>query len=177
MARRPAERKHPQLHSVLVDLPIPRRTAEAAAEAAVRFPFTTVVHNAGVIKPALLPDVKLPDLQLTHIHLSSAITIVQHALPAMHAAGFRRIILMSSRCAGSADPDDLRGDQGRHDGHGPHLGAGAGLQRHHRQRGGARTDPDRHVLDVVPPGSERNGRSPRACRCAASVGPTTWRVR
>ena len=100
MARRPPERRDPRLHSVLVDLADPKATAQAAAEAAVRFPFTTVVHNAGVIKPALLPDVKLADLDaLTHIHLSSAITIVQHALPAMHAAGFGRVILMSSRGA------------------------------------------------------------------------------
>jgi NAD(P)-dependent dehydrogenase (short-subunit alcohol dehydrogenase family) len=100
MARRAPERRHPCLHSVLVDLADPRATAEAAAEAAVRFPFTTLVHNAGVIRPALLSEVKLADLEvLTHIHLSSAITLVQHALPAMHAAGFGRIILMSSRGA------------------------------------------------------------------------------
>ena len=60
----------------------------------------TVIHNAGVIRPALLHDVKLADLDtLVDLHLASAIQLVQAALPAMKAAGFGRVVLLSSRAA------------------------------------------------------------------------------
>jgi NAD(P)-dependent dehydrogenase (short-subunit alcohol dehydrogenase family) len=57
-----------------------------------------VIHNAGVIRPALLADVKLEDLDaLVNLHLASAVVLVQACLPAMTAAGFGRIVLVSSR--------------------------------------------------------------------------------
>ena len=53
---------------------------------AQRFAPDTIIHNAGVIRPALLADVKLDDLDaLVDIHLSCAIQLVQAALPAMKA--------------------------------------------------------------------------------------------
>jgi 3-oxoacyl-[acyl-carrier protein] reductase len=56
------------------------------------------VHNAGVIRPALLPDVQLSDLEaLTRLHLGAAILLNQAFLPAMKAAEFGRIVTMSSR--------------------------------------------------------------------------------
>jgi NAD(P)-dependent dehydrogenase (short-subunit alcohol dehydrogenase family) len=62
---------------------------------------TTVVHNAGVIRAALLPDVKLDDLDaLVELHLGCAVQLVQAALPAMKRARFGRVILLSSRAAG-----------------------------------------------------------------------------
>jgi NAD(P)-dependent dehydrogenase (short-subunit alcohol dehydrogenase family) len=67
---------------------------------AQRFEVTTFIHNAGVIKPALLPDVNVDDLEtLTALHLGSAITLAQAVLPAMRAQRFGRIVLMSSRGA------------------------------------------------------------------------------
>lgn len=58
------------------------------------------MHNAGVIRPALLPDVEQDDLQaLTQLHLGAALTLVQAALPAMKRNHFGRIVLMSSRGA------------------------------------------------------------------------------
>lgn len=100
MARRATDIKHPRLHSVSVDLGDRAATAQAAADMARRFEITTVVHNAGVIRPALLPDVQLGDLDaLTELHLGSAIALVQAALPAMRAAHFGRIVLLSSRGA------------------------------------------------------------------------------
>ena len=65
-----------------------------------RFEVTTVVHNAGVIRAALLADVKLDDLDaLVDLHLGCAIQLVQAALPAMRAQHFGRIVLLSSRAA------------------------------------------------------------------------------
>jgi 3-oxoacyl-[acyl-carrier protein] reductase len=100
LARRPTELSHPRLHSLSVDLADRAATAQAARELAQRFAITTVVHNAGIIRPALLADVQLADLDtLTELHLGSAITLVQAALPAMRAARFGRIVLLSSRGA------------------------------------------------------------------------------
>jgi 3-oxoacyl-[acyl-carrier protein] reductase len=59
---------------------------------------TTVIHNAGVIRPALLPDVNLDDLEgLVNLHLSTAVLLLQACLPAMKAASFGRVVLVSSR--------------------------------------------------------------------------------
>lgn len=100
LARRAPDRSHPALHPVLVDLTDTAATAQAAHELAAKWPVTTVVHNAGVIRAALLPEVRLADVDaLVNLHLSSAILLVQAALPAMQAAGFGRIVLLSSRAA------------------------------------------------------------------------------
>lgn len=59
---------------------------------------TTFIHNAGVIRPALLPEVKTEDLDaLVNLHLSSAIVLMQAVLPSMKAAGYGRVVLVSSR--------------------------------------------------------------------------------
>jgi hypothetical protein len=58
------------------------------------------VHNAGVIRAALLPDVKLSDLDaLVDLHLGCAVQMLQAALPAMRARRFGRVVLLSSRAA------------------------------------------------------------------------------
>jgi NAD(P)-dependent dehydrogenase (short-subunit alcohol dehydrogenase family) len=91
---------HAKLHAVEVDLMDAAATTQAAADVASRFAFTHIVHNAGVIRPALLADVKPDDLPaLSQLHLGSAITLVQAALPAMKQNQFGRIVLMSSRGA------------------------------------------------------------------------------
>ena len=101
LARRKAEIAHPKLHSLEVDLTDRAATAQAVQELVQRVPdLTTVVHNAGVIRPALLPEVKLDDLDaLVDLHLGCAIQLVQAALPAMRAARFGRVVLLSSRAA------------------------------------------------------------------------------
>ena len=91
---------HPRLHSVVVDLTDRAATAAAVADLSHRFEATTLVHNAGVIRPALLADVKLDDLDvLVELHLGAAIQLVQAVLPAMRAARFGRVVLISSRAA------------------------------------------------------------------------------
>jgi NAD(P)-dependent dehydrogenase (short-subunit alcohol dehydrogenase family) len=100
LARRKAEIDHPKLHSIEVDLADRSATAEAAKELVSRFEVTTVVHNAGVIRAALLPEVQLSDLDaLVDLHLGCAIQLVQAALPAMRARRFGRVVLLSSRAA------------------------------------------------------------------------------
>jgi 3-oxoacyl-[acyl-carrier protein] reductase len=100
LARRCCELKHANLHSVEVDLADRAATAAAAKQLAARFEVTTFIHNAGVIKPALLPDAKLEDLDLLlELHLASAVQLTQAFLPAMKARQFGRIILLSSRAA------------------------------------------------------------------------------
>ena len=92
--------QHPQLHEIEVDLTDRRATADVAKELVQRFPITTVVHNAGAMRPALLPDVQLDDLDaLAALHLGCAIQLVQAALPAMRERHFGRIVLVSSRAA------------------------------------------------------------------------------
>jgi NAD(P)-dependent dehydrogenase (short-subunit alcohol dehydrogenase family) len=100
MARRNCDLAHPKLHSVEVDLSDRQATAQAVADVAARFPITTVVHNAGVIRAALLLEVKLSDLDaLVDLHLGCAIQLVQAALPTMREARFGRVVLLSSRAA------------------------------------------------------------------------------
>ena len=101
LARRACDIAHSKLHSIEVDLSDRAATAQAVAELVQRFDVSTVVHNAGMIRAALLPDVKLDDLDaLVELHLGCAVQLVQAALPAMKKAQFGRVILMSSRAAG-----------------------------------------------------------------------------
>ena len=91
---------HSKLHAVQVDLLDRQATAQALQEVVQVWPINTVVHNAGLIRPALLPDVRLNDLDdLTQLHLACAIQMVQAALPAMQAQQFGRVVLLSSRAA------------------------------------------------------------------------------
>lgn len=71
---------------------------EATAKAVKGIKATTFIHNAGTIRPALLPDVKLEDFEaLAKLHLEAPIVLMQALLPAMKAANFGRVVLVSSR--------------------------------------------------------------------------------
>ena len=81
-----------------VDLTDNQATEWAAKEIAKAHPVTTLIHNAGTIRPALLPEVKLEDLNaLVNLHISAAVILLQASLPAMKAAGYGRVVLVSSR--------------------------------------------------------------------------------
>ena len=100
LARRKSDLAHPRMHSLEVDLSDRQATAQAAAELTQKFEISTIVHNAGVIRAALLPDVKLTDLDaLVDLHLGCAIQLLQAALPGMKAAHYGRVVLLSSRAA------------------------------------------------------------------------------
>lgn len=95
--QRPAFR-HERLINFEADLADTDAARSAGEEIAKRHPVTIFVHNAGVIRPALLDEVKLADLSyLMNLHLGSAIVLAQCFLPAMRKAQFGRIVLISSR--------------------------------------------------------------------------------
>ena len=100
LARRRCDIDHSRLHSIEVDLTDRAATGAAAAELMSRFAVNTVVHNAGVIRAALIDEVKLSDLDaLVDLHLGCAVQLVQASLPVMRAQGFGRVVLLSSRAA------------------------------------------------------------------------------
>ena len=100
MARKEAEFNHDNLTNVVVDLADREATRAAAEKLAGEEQVLRVVHNAGVIRPALIEDVSLEDLDyLTELHLGTMVSLVQTALPAMKAAGWGRIVGVSSRGA------------------------------------------------------------------------------
>ena len=94
----PSGLAHRKLKHVHVDLTDAEATRQAAEDVSRDHAVTMVIHNAGVIRPAPLPEVKLQDLNaLVNLHLSAAVLLVQAALPAMKAAKFGRVVLVSSR--------------------------------------------------------------------------------
>ncbi len=100
LARRRPDWSHPALHAVEVDLTDATATKQAAESVARQYAVGTVIHNAGVIRPNLLADVRQEDLHdLTQLHLGAALLIVQAVLPGMRERKFGRIVLMSSRAA------------------------------------------------------------------------------
>ena len=94
----PSGLAHPKLRHVHVDLADADATRHVATEVTRDHAVTMVIHNAGVIRPAPLPDLKLQDLNaLVNVHLSAAIILLQAALPTMKNAGYGRVVLVSSR--------------------------------------------------------------------------------
>jgi NAD(P)-dependent dehydrogenase (short-subunit alcohol dehydrogenase family) len=89
--------KHPKLEHIEIDLTNALATERVAGKLKSQ-DITTVIHNAGTIRPALLPEVRLEDLNaLVNLHLSAAVLLVQATLPAMKAAKYGRVVLVSSR--------------------------------------------------------------------------------
>lgn len=100
VARRETEIDHPNLTSVCADLLDPTETADAAKDIAAGHDVTHMVHNAGLVWPNLLPDVKPEDIAgLTHIHLTAPLVLTQAVLPKMKENGFGRIVFVTSRAS------------------------------------------------------------------------------
>jgi 3-oxoacyl-[acyl-carrier protein] reductase len=100
VSRRPPDFAHPNLAYVVADLADRKETADALSEIVGRETVLRVVHNAGVIRPAVIEEASLDDLDyLSELHLASMMTLVKAALPAMKAAKFGRIVGVSSRGA------------------------------------------------------------------------------
>lgn len=98
VARRPAPFRHERLTSVTADLSDPQEARAVFQSLAADRPATTLVHCAGAIREALLPDTTLEDLDaLTHLHLGAALSLVQANLAAMRDARYGRIVLVSTR--------------------------------------------------------------------------------
>lgn len=100
LSRQTPELKHSRLHNVSVDLADRQATRQVMADVVTSHEVLNVVHNAGVIRPALIEDVELNDLDyLTELHLATMVSLVQATLPAMKHAGYGRIVGVSSRGA------------------------------------------------------------------------------
>ncbi len=96
----PPNWKHDRLETIEVDLSDLDATRETAAAVAAVQDVKVFVHNAGVIRPALLEAVKQEDLDhLVSLHLGAAIALAQQFVPSMRTQKFGRIVLISSRAA------------------------------------------------------------------------------
>jgi 3-oxoacyl-[acyl-carrier protein] reductase len=99
LSRRLPARQHPDLIGIEVDLANVEATREAA-EKVRALSATTIVHNAGVVRSALLEDVSLDDLdELVALYFSATILLTQACLPAMRSSQFGRVVMISSRAA------------------------------------------------------------------------------
>ncbi len=136
-----------------------------------------LVTNAGILRDKSLLKMTDEDFDaVINVHLRGTFTCAREAFGYFKEHGIRRPHhhhRLPDRPARQLRPDQLRRRQGRHRGHGPHLGAGNEEGRRHRQRrhprGRHRHDQDRPVL---PEG--RRGR--RARRGDAGLLPPRPRV-
>lgn len=98
LSRRRSQRSHERLVDVQVDLSDLDETKAVMDELTRKYSITNVVHNAGVIKPAPIEEVKLEDVEyLCRLHLYTSILLMQAVLDAMKAAHFGRFVIVASR--------------------------------------------------------------------------------
>lgn len=99
IARRKCPIESPDVVSLEADLS-DRQSVADVCKVLPDYEPTTIVHNAGVVRSDLLEDVELGTVdELVELYLSSTIQLTQACLPAMKAAAFGRIVLVSSRAA------------------------------------------------------------------------------
>jgi 3-oxoacyl-[acyl-carrier protein] reductase len=92
--------QHANLESHRLDLSDLSVCRRLAGDLAAKHEVSTLVHCAGVIRPALLPDVVAEDFEvLARLHWGSALTLGQAFLPAMKRSRRGRIVFISSRAA------------------------------------------------------------------------------
>lgn len=83
-----------------VDLSDEGATAQALALATASGPITRLVNNVGTVRPASLEEATSADLAaVVSLNLRCTLQCTQALLPAMKAAGFGRIVSISSRAA------------------------------------------------------------------------------
>ncbi|GBU15632.1 short-chain dehydrogenase [Polaromonas sp.] len=86
--------------AICADLSDPVDTARALEEALAGGPITRLVNNVGVVCPASVQTQTLAEFDLAvSLNLRCAFQCMQALLPSMQAAGFGRIVNMSSRAA------------------------------------------------------------------------------
>lgn len=92
--------EHERFEPVKVDLLDEAATKEAAAAIAARHAVTHVVHNAGLIWPNMLDDVKPEEIDgLARLHLTSPMILTQAFVPSMRKNRFGRVVFVSSRAS------------------------------------------------------------------------------
>jgi 3-oxoacyl-[acyl-carrier protein] reductase len=85
---------------IIADLSDPEATARALDIALEQGPITRLVNNVGIVCPASAEEQTLEQLELAwSLNIRCAMQCMQALLPGMKAAGFGRIINMSSRAA------------------------------------------------------------------------------
>jgi NAD(P)-dependent dehydrogenase (short-subunit alcohol dehydrogenase family) len=100
LSRRAPDFSHERFESVSVDLLDEAETAAAAKDLAARKAVTHVVHNAGLVWPNLLDDVKPEEIDgLTRLHVTSPMILTQALVPGMRERGFGRVVFVTSRAA------------------------------------------------------------------------------
>lgn len=98
LSRRPAPSPHDRRVDVEVDLSDAAHTRAVIDRLTDEYAITRVVHNAGVIRPALVEDVRLDDVEyLMRLHLHTSILLMQGVLDAMKSAQFGRFVIVTSR--------------------------------------------------------------------------------
>ena len=100
LSRRAPEWSHPNFTPITVDLLDVAAVEHVAQEIANAHDVTHIVHNAGLVWPNLLADVKPSEVEgLMHLHVTSPLVITQAMLPRMRANKFGRIVFVTSRAA------------------------------------------------------------------------------
>ncbi len=98
LSRRGSAYTHPNLHDVPVDLSDIDACTAAVKDIVGSHAVTNLILNAGVIRPALIEDVDIADVQyLSNLHLYASIALLQACLPAMKKQSFGRVVVISSR--------------------------------------------------------------------------------
>ncbi len=90
----------PGVRHIAVDLSDAEATRAAGHELAATNEVQVLVHNVGVIRPALLEAVDASDFDYLHaLHLRSALLLMQSFGPSLRRATHGRVVLISSRAA------------------------------------------------------------------------------
>ncbi|MEW6643273.1 MAG: SDR family oxidoreductase [Pseudomonadota bacterium] len=85
---------------LIADLSDPKATATALAQALEGGPITRLVNNVGMVRPASLEEQSLEDFDaVMQLNARCAMQCLQALLPGMKAAGFGRVVNVSSRAA------------------------------------------------------------------------------
>jgi len=100
LSRRAPDFTHERFEPVSVDLLDEAETATAAKDIAGRREVTHISHNAGLVWPNLLEDVKPEEIDgLTRLHVTSPMILTQALVPGMRERGFGRIVFVTSRAS------------------------------------------------------------------------------
>jgi NAD(P)-dependent dehydrogenase (short-subunit alcohol dehydrogenase family) len=100
LQRRPPRFKHERLLSYTADLADAAAARKVAEEIAARYPVRFLVNNAGVNQPGALEQATIEDFDYAMaVNVRAAMILIQSFAPGMRAAGFGRIVNISSRAA------------------------------------------------------------------------------
>jgi NAD(P)-dependent dehydrogenase (short-subunit alcohol dehydrogenase family) len=100
LQRRPPRLRHERLLYYGVDLADAEATRKVAADVAARHAVRYLVNNAGVNRPGTLEQTTVEDLDsAVAVNVRAPMILIQAFAPGMRAAGFGRIVNISSRAA------------------------------------------------------------------------------